>query len=268
VPEGTVRWRHKLALERLRARLDERAGGDRRAWVASFGPLVGTPKSASLVAGGILVNKVVIGSVVAFITVAGGLVAWRASASHAAEPARSAASPVALSPASPPSAQAAPASPSLAIPRHAVQLPSVAERQRVVERIAAAQSAHQSAATKAPSLAAEDPPADLDKEVIRTAMREVLPFIQECYEAALPTLKSPDLDLHAHLVLTGDPDVGTLIDADKLNDGNGVALPAKLDDCLRSTFQTLELPPIGEGDRIDVDYPFVFRQAGEPTPPK
>ena len=268
LPEGTVRWRHKTALDRLRARLDERAGGDRRAWVAGLGPLVAAPKTSPLVVGGILVNKVVIGSVIA---VAGGLVVWGVSSGHASAPA-----PSDIAAAGAATRTGAPASPAVArgssvpaIPRHALQLPSAIDRQRIAERIAAARATHQAQAqaqaattTPAPSLA--DAPVDLDKEVIRGAMREVLPFIQDCYEQALPTMKSTDLDIKAHLILTGDPDVGTLIDADKLVDAHGVPLGPKLDDCLRSTFQTLELPPIGDGDRIDVTYPFMFRQAPDP----
>src|SRR5262245_37720236 len=34
VPAATVRWRMAQALAQLRARLDQRSGGDRRAWVA------------------------------------------------------------------------------------------------------------------------------------------------------------------------------------------------------------------------------------------
>jgi RNA polymerase sigma factor (sigma-70 family) len=39
VPAGTVRWRLKEALDRIRAALDERHGGDRRAWLAVLGAL-------------------------------------------------------------------------------------------------------------------------------------------------------------------------------------------------------------------------------------
>jgi RNA polymerase sigma factor (sigma-70 family) len=39
VPAGTVRWRLKEALDRLRGTLDERHGGDRRAWLAVLGTL-------------------------------------------------------------------------------------------------------------------------------------------------------------------------------------------------------------------------------------
>jgi len=63
----------------------------------------------------------------------------------------------------------------------------------------------------------------------------------------------------ASLTLTGDPDIGTLIDADQLFDQHGQPLPAALDACLRARFQTLELPALAEGDKITVRYPFAFR---------
>jgi len=74
VPEGTVRWRLKAGIERLRLRLDQRYG-DRRRWLAAFLPFAGPrplppapPASAPLgflLAGG--------GLVAAFLV----LLAWR-----------------------------------------------------------------------------------------------------------------------------------------------------------------------------------------------
>ena len=49
-----------------------------------------------------------------------------------------------------------------------------------------------------------------------------------------------------------------MIDASQLYDENKDPLPTKLDDCIRGTLQTLELPPLGDGDTIEVDYPLVF----------
>jgi RNA polymerase sigma-70 factor (ECF subfamily) len=62
-PAGTVRWRLKEGLDRLRAELDSRHGGERRRWVAALIPLVPRPRvkatstwlatgAALLVAGG------------------------------------------------------------------------------------------------------------------------------------------------------------------------------------------------------------------------
>jgi hypothetical protein len=99
----------------------------------------------------------------------------------------------------------------------------------------------------------------MDKEVIRGAMHEVLPFLGDCYgEARASTLAADHLSIHAKLKFTGDRDVGTIIDAQQLVDDDGHALPTKLDDCLRGTFQTLELPPLGDGETMDVNYPLLF----------
>jgi hypothetical protein len=90
-------------------------------------------------------------------------------------------------------------------------------------------------------------------------MRELVPHIAECYEAAIPNLAQPDMSVLARLTLTGDPDIGTIVDAHELVDGAGEPLPAAFDDCLRSTFQLMALPPLAEGDKIEVRYPFEFR---------
>lgn len=39
IPEGTVRWRYKQALERVRVALDERHSGDRNAWQLALAPI-------------------------------------------------------------------------------------------------------------------------------------------------------------------------------------------------------------------------------------
>jgi len=46
IPAGTVRWRLKEALERLRVQLDSLHRGDRRAWVVALAPL-GIPRSSA-----------------------------------------------------------------------------------------------------------------------------------------------------------------------------------------------------------------------------
>jgi hypothetical protein len=264
VPEGTVRWRHKQALERLRMRLDERAGGDRHAWLAALAPVAmpSAKAGATLTIGGLVMKNVLIGIVIAVI---GGVVVWnlRARSPRTAAPAlaestlpgaRTSTSPT--SPASPTS----PTSPTTRAPRHVTQLATAAERQRVAEQIARAKI-HRHAATPAPRL--PDGPAErladgLDRTTLRNAMQEVIPFLQHCYEAALPALTGNQLEIQAHLRLDGDRDVGTIIDAQQLFDQDAQPLPATLDDCLRSTFQRLQLPPLAEGDRVEVTYPFLF----------
>ena len=52
LPPGTVRWRLKQALDHLRAEMDGRFGGDRRAWVLVLAPgaLAGLPDPAATLA--------------------------------------------------------------------------------------------------------------------------------------------------------------------------------------------------------------------------
>jgi RNA polymerase sigma-70 factor (ECF subfamily) len=265
VPEATVRGRHKHALEQLRTQLDAR--GDRRAWLAALAPIAAPPTHATSVTTGVLVmNKILIGTVVVAVA-AGGAVWWlyphgpgRLSGSGSS----AALAPVAQAPESSHTIDSATTSPT----QHVRQLAS-AERQQLAERIATAQAvrAKRKQAATPTSQSDQAPPsssgsaheADMDKEVIRGAMREVLPFLGDCYgEARESTLAADHLAIHAKLKFTGDRDVGTIIDAQKLVDDEGHALPVKLDDCLRGTLQTLELPPLGDGDTIDVDYPLLF----------
>jgi hypothetical protein len=93
-------------------------------------------------------------------------------------------------------------------------------------------------------------------------MKEVIPRLRDCYEHALPKLANPNLDITASFDLTGDPDIGTLIDAHELHDDHGTPLPAELDDCLRATLQSLELPPLTDGGQIEVRYGLQFRPDG------
>jgi RNA polymerase sigma-70 factor (ECF subfamily) len=255
VPESTVRSRHKQALDRLRARLDARSGGDRRAWIGSVAPIAApVAKSGWLViGGGLLVKKVVIGAV---LVVAVAAITWTQLGAPPPDPvATTSAATVATGATNAPTSTTS--APTPAEPRRFTRLATTAERQLTKDRIALAQSKRRANNPAAPSLP-EAP--TMSKVTIRDAMREAIPYVQECYERALPTLSTPDLRIKAHLVLRGDPDVGTIVDAPQpLVDEHDQPLPASLDDCLRSTFQLLELPPLAEGDELVVNYPLRFR---------
>lgn len=155
------------------------------------------------------------------------------------------------------------------------RLGSVEERKLLADRIEQARAERSTTAAKtgaktgtsgtamathapAPPRLPDDLPPAISHVQIKSAMRDVIGLITECYEAAIPTLADPHLEIEAELTLTGDPDIGTVIDAKQISDKTGKPLPAKLDDCLRSTFQTLALPPLAEGDTIEVRYPFMF----------
>jgi RNA polymerase sigma-70 factor (ECF subfamily) len=267
IPEATVRGRHKHALEQLRRRLDARSHGDRHAWLAALAPLAAPPAhTASLAAGVVIVKKLVI--VVVIAVVAGGAI-WHWTA-HT--PAKAAVAAGSTATAAAP-AITTPAAPALPPPQHVRRLASPEERRELVAHIAAAQAARKAAAAPhRPSLESSaagsvgsDHEGDMDRDVIRGAMHEVLPFLADCYsDARATTLSADHLEVRAHFTLTGDPDIGTVIDANQLFDAEQHALPTKLDDCIRNTLQTLELPPLGEGDKIEVDYPLAFSDAPPP----
>ncbi|MEO6772689.1 MAG: sigma-70 family RNA polymerase sigma factor, partial [Kofleriaceae bacterium] len=274
VPEPTVRGRHKQALERLRRKLDARSHGDRRAWLASLAPLAAPPAhTAPVILGVVIVNKLVIAAVIA--VVAAGLVwHWYPRTPDRAAPALAGS---AAANAAPTAELSAPTAPALSPPpRHVRKLAGPDERRALAEHIAAAQAgrkatraAHHSSLGPGDSSGASTrdrgagsgQDGDMDKDTIRGAMHEVLPFLADCYGDARPTLGADHLEIHAHFTLTGDPDIGTIIDAKQLFDDDHHALSSKLDDCIRSTLQTLELPPLGDGDTVEVDYPLKFSDA-------
>lgn len=233
IPDGTVRWRHKQALERLRAQLDARANGDRRAWVATLAPIA--------TAGGLVMKKVIIAAIV--VVAAGAL--WSTSRT----PAPAASQPAAAPEVATPAGAAAP-------PRHVTKLASTVERRAIADRIASAHSVRHVPAGPAPSLPQDD--MEELRTSLRDAMREVIPYLTDCYAQARPQLAGPQTRVQAHLTLTGDKDIGTLIDAPSVVDDAGTPLPQPFEECLRATFQTLELPSLAEGDTIDVTYPFLF----------
>jgi hypothetical protein len=254
IPEGTVRWRHNKAIERLRGRLDARSNGDRRAWIVVLAP-VSTPVKIGVttaVLGGLVANKLVIAAIVAIV---GGIVWWKLpsrASTVAAMAAGSSSGAGAESGSTAPNVRAAPA--------RVVKLASPGDRREIRSRIASVRASRGAIATPRPALPESAPELapSLDKATIREAMHEVVPFLTQCFADALPTLGSDHLEIAAQLSLDGDRDIGTVIDAKQLHDATGKALPSVLDDCLRTTFQMLELPPLEEGDHVDVTYPFVF----------
>jgi hypothetical protein len=158
---------------------------------------------------------------------------------------------------------------------HATKL-ARAERRELADRIAAARAARGSAASTTASAAIHAPlppslapaptldpdhPDDL-KTTLRATIREAVPLLAACYEAAIPQLPEAETHIAAQLTLTSDPDVGTIIDAHQLSDDQGHPLLASFDDCLRDTMQQLALPPIAGANQgpvtIEVTYPFRF----------
>lgn len=138
-------------------------------------------------------------------------------------------------------------------------------RRQIADRIAAAHAMREAAAAGAaaptPRPELGDPPLSGEqlealKTPILTALRATFPFLKACFEKARRAGMAPGFQIQGKLVLTGDPDVGTLVDADRLTDDHDQPLPPEIDDCLRGELQTIELPPLREGDKVSVTYVF------------
>ncbi|MBA3457963.1 MAG: hypothetical protein H0T42_33075 [Deltaproteobacteria bacterium] len=177
-------------------------------------------------------------------------------------------SPVAAPPTvRPPAGSSVATAPSPRPPNRVTKV-SAAERTEIAERIARAQASRAVAAPAGPALPAAAPaapalpgetmkkPEDVTTHLL-AAMDEVKPFLVECVSRHREAI-GPTASIKASLMLDGDPDVGTLISADKLRDLEGKALPAGFDDCVRDTMQSLQLPPLAEGSRFLVEYSFAF----------
>ena len=75
-PPGTVRWRLKVALERLRAALDERHGGERRAWIALLAPPAADHGRGGLVMASVKAKATLLSGLLVVLLLLGGGAAW------------------------------------------------------------------------------------------------------------------------------------------------------------------------------------------------
>ena len=97
----------------------------------------------------------------------------------------------------------------------------------------------------------------LDAEYIRAAIQELKPLLAECYELA----REEQTDLEGRLVvqfeIVGEPDVGGIVETSAIDEASDLRHPV-LDECVRETMYTAELPAPEGGGRVTVRYPFNF----------
>lgn len=250
VAEATLRWRHARALTLIREALDRRAGGDRRAWSLALAPFTKL--------GGVIMKKLVIGAVAAVVAGAGGAWWWRSSRPVTLEPGAATAA-VSVEPEA--VERAAGLTPDAAAPpAHVRRMANASEeRKALVERIAAARRGRAASVATAggagvATAGGAGAMRDVDQVLaqLMASMKEVRAFVAEC-DARTP---SPVRRFTGQLTLTGDADVGTLIDASELSDPGGGRLPAAFDDCVRAQMQALVLPPIAVGDAFQARFDF------------
>lgn len=150
---------------------------------------------------------------------------------------------------------------------------TVAARDRVRrDAIAAAMLARRPSAARPPTtdpgsaMVGSAPPAPLtlDKEEIRTGVKDVVPMLSECYEAELE--RDPaigEITVKTHFELDSDAELGTIVTLRDLEVSGPLAQASDFRDCMTATIEAVVLPPLGDGGHVDVNYPFVFRPNDE-----
>lgn len=144
---------------------------------------------------------------------------------------------------------------------------SPADRRRLAEQIAAARERRRTASTAtaggrggggtspAPSLPDDMITLEQVSGTLKTALADAIPLLAECYGE---TGSGARRTAAVTMVMTSEPDVGTVIDTSELRDEHDQPLPPELDDCLRTTIESLGLPPLEQGGRLPLKYSFVF----------
>ena len=136
----------------------------------------------------------------------------------------------------------------------------------MLEQLAAARARRSPEASAPGASATPDPERDalgaLDKEYIRTQIRELVPMLVECYEAALDDDPQLGGTLLVELTIGGEPEVGGLVEASEiLADKSTVAHPGMVE-CVRETMYAAQFEPPTHGGKVTVRYPFTFAPAG------
>lgn len=128
---------------------------------------------------------------------------------------------------------------------------------RIAAAIAKASAAKARTAKPTPGPDAEDPLIPLEQvgKTLQDGLTAAIPLLAKCYgvEGAARAKTAA-----AQLTMISDPDLGTVIDTDAVTDADGSPLSKQLDDCLRDTIESLELPPLGQTGKVKLEYTFRF----------
>jgi RNA polymerase sigma factor (sigma-70 family) len=203
------------------------------------------------------------------VAIAGG-VAWH-GVRDGGEPVPSSARPAQLTSAAPPSAaipatSGAPASGALASRGAPAvrRLPDRGAREELLARIRQAQRQRASRGGVARATPADvptrlGPPGELDKDYVRSSVRELLPMVRECYEAARE--HTPDLGGRIAVTFTieGEPEIGGVIGSSQIDQAQTTVADPPMLECVQETMYAIEIDPPPGGGVVTVTYPFEFR---------
>ncbi|MGE0547909.1 MAG: hypothetical protein AB7O24_20250 [Kofleriaceae bacterium] len=115
----------------------------------------------------------------------------------------------------------------------------------------------------------------LDRDYIRSSVRDIIPLLAECYSAALARKPALAGSVLVSFEISGEPEVGGVITnsevltaGKRIVDDNGKELePTTLDDaevheCIRETMYAIEIDPPPHGGTVTVRYPLAFAPNG------
>lgn len=138
-------------------------------------------------------------------------------------------------------------------------------RSSILERLKTARDTRTGSASASASSSATTPkpalpplPGKLEASEIRKAVRDIIPLLAECYDAALPRLTKKTGKVVFNMHMTGEPAVGTLIEYADLSGDDHFVKDAELAECFQQTMMSIEFPPTAEGTDVYVTYPMEF----------
>lgn len=265
VPAGTVRWRLKAGLDRLRALLDEESGGDRRSWMLLLGPLGGAGETSRItVWKGLLIMGKATKTGVGIAAL--GLLAAAGWWSRSPPPAR----PTATTRAVEPSAAVAPApAPTPTISSQARQARDEM-RAQILDSLRKRDAGAPPPPATAPVARRGEPatppaaPGHYETSYIREHFREdMFPFLHQCYEAALRRQPALGGNLVLAFSIVGDPSVGGVVEEADFAEESDIQ-DEEMRTCVRESLMTLtfDKPPTG-GGYVTVKYPIAFAPGGD-----
>ena len=271
VPAGTVRWRLKEGVDRLRATLDARHQGDRKAWSLTFAPLLLPPAGPWLSAGVALMEKKVRVALVAVIVMLMGLLAgWSFSVPRDSGDATTKALGARVAPTAAVALVPRPATPVLSPPVPAGPTTAGLPANVLPPAAAVAPSPVEPASTPTPGAARLSAPGTtssamdggvrytLDRNGIQNAVKSALPEVKDCYESWLAMHRG--LGGRLVLTLTIDTDDGVEGRVTRLAFADGGIGNVAFEGCVLSSFSDLRFEPPLDGP-MKVTYPMVFNSS-------
>ena len=131
----------------------------------------------------------------------------------------------------------------------------VPARTKLREQIKAAREKARAAASSSSS---NKPPEDDSIPLeqagpIIEALRGTPGLMAKCYGE-----KDEGFEAAAMMSIISDPELGAVIDTDRITDKDGKPIDQKIEDCMRDTIESLALPPMEQRGIVKLQYTFKF----------